>query len=78
MSQRKKRPIEIAGEALYGPAWQEVLAEALGVSRKTVWRWKNGATVPSGVWTDIETLAEQRRDEMKRIAAYAREQQRDA
>lgn len=56
-----------AGEMLFGPAWQEKLAEALGVSSKTVWRWKNGADVPDGVWLDIAKLCEARGAEIKAL-----------
>lgn len=65
MSAAKKLPIEIAGETLYGPAWQERLAEALGVSPKTVWRWKTGTDVPDGVWRDIAKLCNARVKEIR-------------
>lgn len=63
-----KLAIEMVGEMLYGPAWQERLAEALGVSSKTVWRWKNGAAVPDGVWRDIGKLVADHADKLLVLA----------
>jgi hypothetical protein len=73
MSPAKKLPIEIAGETLYGPAWQERLADALGVSPKTVWRWKTGADVPAGVWRDIAKLCDGRAKEIRAMGKQIRE-----
>lgn len=72
MTKAKRPAIIDAGEALYGPAWQEKLAEALGVSSKTIWRWKNGALVPDGVWLDIAKLMEEHSGELKSKGAQLR------
>lgn len=53
--------IKRAGEALFGNQWQTPLAEALGVSDRTMRRWAAGDTpVPRGVLNDIERVARQR------------------
>lgn len=53
--------IKRAGEALFGNQWQTPLAEALGVSDRTMRRWVSGDTpVPRGVLDDIERVARQR------------------
>lgn len=53
--------IKRAGEALFGNQWQTPLAEALGVSDRTMRRWTAGDTpVPRGVLDDIERVARQR------------------
>ena len=50
-----------AGEALYGNQWQTPLAQALGVSDRTMRRWVSGtASIPDDVLADIEQVARQR------------------
>lgn len=50
-----------AGEALFGNQWQTPLAEALGVSDRTMRRWvSEQSPVPEGVLSDIEKAARQR------------------
>lgn len=50
-----------AGEALFGNQWQTPLAEALGVSDRTMRRWVAGQSkVPNGVIADVERAARQR------------------
>ena len=34
------------GRALYGPRWQSAVARDLGVSVRTVHRWRSGNTAP--------------------------------
>ena len=34
------------GRALYGPRWQSAVARDLGVSVRTVHRWRSGDTAP--------------------------------
>lgn len=60
--------LHIIGRALYGRAWQRDLAEALGVSERTVRRWVAGHPVPAGAWADIAGVASRKSAEMKRIA----------
>ena len=48
--------ITSAGVLIYGPVWQAVMAERLGVPKRTVQRWAAGsAPVPRGVWTELRT-----------------------
>jgi hypothetical protein len=48
------------GNALYGPRWQTPLAEALGVSDRTVRRWVAGQPVPDGARRDMWRLCAER------------------
>jgi len=58
------------GEALYGPLWQNPLAEALGVGDRTVRYWASGdRAVPAGVWQDIGALCRARADALQAWAA---------
>lgn len=46
-----------AGELMYGEAWCAPLADALGVSARTVQAWASGRDpVPPGVWFDVADL----------------------
>lgn len=49
------------GLLLFGSCWQSDLAEALGVSDRTVRRWRTGAAVPDGVVADIARLIADKR-----------------
>ncbi len=50
-----------AGEAMFGNQWQTPLAEALGVSDRTMRRWIAGQSpLPDGVLADIEGVARKR------------------
>ncbi len=44
------------GHALYGPSWQHAMAEALGVSPRTVRYWVAGRAIPASVWGDVDAL----------------------
>ncbi len=46
MSVLTGRKIEEIGHALFGPAWMALLAQHLGISKKTVRRWKDGKNNP--------------------------------
>lgn len=57
------------GRLLYGPAWQSVLAEALEVERRTVWRWHAGRhPIPPAVRDDLKRLLADRAKECLRAA----------
>jgi len=60
--------LRAAGELLYGSRWQSDLAEALGVSPRTVRHWASGARpVPDGAWDEVLRLV---RDRMNAIRAW--------
>ena len=49
------------GRALYGDQYQGQLADALGVSVKSVYRWSHGLRcVPAGVSSDLARIARER------------------
>lgn len=49
------------GEALYGPHWVRPLADALGVSERTMRYWQAGERhPPPGVWTELAKLCRER------------------
>lgn len=48
------------GELLFGPCWQSALAQALGVSDRTMRYWIAGRTVPAGVRGDLVALMRNR------------------
>lgn len=49
--------LEIAGRSLYGELWQTPLADALGVTARTMRRWHAGShTVPEPIRGEIALL----------------------
>ena len=57
--------IRAIGAALFGSRYQQDLAEALGVNRRTVSRWANGEDEPRlGVWPDLLEIMWERRREL--------------
>lgn len=48
------------GETIYGPQWQEPLAQALGVSSRSMRYWLAGRTIPPGIWPDLRAIAQSR------------------
>lgn len=57
-----------AGELLFGDRWQAALAEALGVSDRTMRRWVSGENpIPDGAWADVLNLLRKRG---KDVAAF--------
>ena len=49
--------IRLIGEALFGSQWQSDLAEALGVSSRTVRRWLASEDRPRpGIWRNLHAL----------------------
>ena len=60
------------GEALYGSRWQTDMAAALEVSDRTVRRWAAGDTIPTGVWTDLMRLMQQRATALDDLVERAR------
>lgn len=56
------------GSLLYGPHWQTPLADALGVTSRTVRRWAAGEhDPPAGVWDDIGDLVSARIEALEAI-----------
>lgn len=61
--------IQAVGEALYGPRFETALAYALGVNRRTVYRWRAGTAQPrKSVWIDLRALLEERAGELAKLA----------
>jgi hypothetical protein len=57
--------IRAIGAALFGSRYQQDLAEALGVNRRTVSRWSSGEGEPrAGVWLDLLGIMWERRREL--------------
>jgi len=53
------------GAALFGSRFQQDLAEALGVNRRTVSRWASGEDEPRpGIWLDLLGIMWERRREL--------------
>jgi hypothetical protein len=67
-----RRVLSDSGEALYGPHWQSALARDLGVSDRTVRRWAAGADMPSGVYTDLLRLTQERAATLDALAPRLR------
>lgn len=57
---RNAAALAAVGAALYGPAYQGALSEALGVSTRTMRRWINDGdySIPEGVWPDLAKLCQ--------------------
>lgn len=50
-------PLETAGRALFGSAWQCQMAKALDVNERTVRRWYAGdSAIPDGIWAELVPL----------------------
>lgn len=64
-----------AGAALYGPRWQQPLADALGVNPRRVRAWAAGHEPPVGVWDDLLVLLEGNEQELERVQALIHERQ---
>ena len=60
--------LHTVGRALYGRAWQRDLADALGVSERTVRRWVAGQPPPPGAWADMARVAEGKAATLQGIA----------
>jgi len=52
--------LERVGRALYGQQWQSALAADLGISDRTMRRWKAGDTIPEGIPADLLALVKAR------------------
>ncbi len=61
------------GEAMWGDQWQTAMAEALGVSDRTVRRWVSGERIKPGVWVDIMRIMQDRSLLLDDLANEARE-----
>ncbi len=59
---------ERVGATLWGPLWVAPMAEALGVSERSVRYWRAGVRpIPDGVWDDLYGVAERRIAEIHAI-----------
>jgi hypothetical protein len=57
------------GPLIWGNRWQTDMAQALGVTDRTVRRWVSGAAVPQpGVWMALAQLVQQRQRELAGVA----------
>lgn len=79
--------LRLAGAALYGPAWQTALAEALEplhpnqrkIDSAVVRGWVAGRrSVPNWVWPALEAIALQRREEVDKAMVEVARLRRDA
>ena len=60
--------LEQAGRALFGQTWQTQLAISLKTDSRRIRQWLAGdRSVPDGVWTDIKSLAEQRKRQIDEL-----------
>ena len=60
--------LHTVGRALYGRAWQRDLAQALGVSERTVRYWAAGRPIPAGAWGDMARVAEAKAADLTALA----------
>ena len=60
-----KDTLREVGEALYGPSWQTPMADALGVTDRTVRYWAGGKDIPAGVWKDLAALCLSRKHQLE-------------
>lgn len=66
--------LQECGEALYGPRWQTDLANALGVSDRTMRRWAaEPGSVPRGIYTDLHRMALERAMALEALAERLKE-----
>jgi len=56
---------EQVGTLLFGDQWIIPMARALGVNRRTIYKWKVQATVPDPVADKLQALVAQRRQALK-------------
>lgn len=61
--------LRAVGQTLYGPAWQSPLAEALGVTDRTIRRWAKGEyEIPEGIAKELANVCRTRSIELERLA----------
>lgn len=64
----KANHLETVGEALFGSRWQTDLADALGVSDRTMRRWKaDPSEIPETVWDDCRKLLSDRATHVAKV-----------
>jgi hypothetical protein len=55
------KQLKVAGEALYGPLWQDAMADAFGYTAKVVSKWATGThSVPVPVQGKLMRLLEKK------------------
>lgn len=63
-----------AGKAAFGPRWQTDIAEALGVSDRTVRKWVSGENrIPSKLSADMVIVLKRRKSEIEKAIAMITE-----
>lgn len=75
MADARDKPHDLlpqVGQALWGSRWQTDLAEAIGVSDRTVRRWVAGERIPAGVWLDLIRLMQERSATLDMLSDEAR------
>ena len=64
-------PLETAGRALFGSAWQCQMAKALDVNERTVRRWYAGdSTIPDRIWPELRELLGKHAAECVRLCKH--------
>lgn len=70
---RNPATLAAIGRALYGPSWQQALADALGVNVRTMRRWAKGEfDIPDGIWGELTTLCHTRGAELFHLSGKLR------
>lgn len=58
-----------AGRTIYGPSWQFALADALGVSTRSIARWAHAErSIPDGIPGDLRKIAGARIKELETLS----------
>ena len=61
--------LETIGETLFGPSWVGALADALGVNRRTIERWRPDNYIPPHAWAKLAEIADKRAHEQLDLGA---------
>lgn len=69
MTDASHNRLDRVGEALFGSRWQSDMAEALGVTDRTVRRWTKGATIEAGIWLRLSQLLQERQATLVSLSA---------
>ncbi|MHA3062488.1 hypothetical protein [Acinetobacter sp. ANC 4641] len=63
---RDNDKLEKIGKSLFGKSWKKALAEALKVDERRITHWLQCTRpVPTGVWSDLKAIADQRKSEVQ-------------
>lgn len=61
------------GVALFGSRWQSDMAQALGVTDRTVRRWAAGAPIDASTWGKLLSIMQERRGILNELSHEIRE-----